>query len=79
MDVLVAGAGTSGALAAITAGREGTRTCALEFMGFPGGIGTGAGITCYFHGAKGGLQSEIDRRTLELNLLLEGRELPDRR
>jgi Dehydrogenases (flavoproteins) len=79
VDVLVAGAGTSGALAAITAGREGTRTCALEFMGFPGGIGTGAGITCYFHGAKGGLQSEIDRRTLELNLLLEGRELPDRR
>lgn len=71
-DVVVAGTGTSGALAALAAAREGARVIALEFASFPGGVGTGAGISGYFHGIEGGLQVEIDAKTSEMNLLLEG-------
>mgnify|MGYP001466630153 CR=1 FL=1 len=78
-EVLVAGAGTAGALAAISSARAGARTCAVDFASFPGGVGTGGGITGYFHGLEGGLQTESDRLTRELNLLLEGRELASRR
>lgn len=71
-DVLVAGAGTGGAVAAIAAAREGARTVVIDFTTYPGGIGTGAGICGYFHGAKGGLQSEIDQRAWSLSELLTG-------
>jgi hypothetical protein len=71
-DVLVAGAGTGGALAAIAAAREGARTVVLDATSYPGGIGTGAGICGYFHGAKGGLQSDIDLRVQAMSELLAG-------
>ncbi|MFA6962194.1 MAG: FAD-dependent oxidoreductase [Opitutaceae bacterium] len=72
VDVLVAGVGTGGAFAALAAARGGARTLAIEFTPYPGGVGTGAGICGYFHGAKGGLQSEIDERTREITTLLTG-------
>ncbi len=72
VDVLVAGAGTGGAIAAIAAAREGARTVVVESTTYPGGIGTGAGICGYFHGAKGGLQSEIDLRVQAISELLSG-------
>ncbi len=71
-DVLVGGAGTGGAVAAIVAARNGARTLAFDFTPYPGGIGTGAGICSYFHGAKGGLQSEIDERVRTMTTLLNG-------
>ncbi|PAW77475.1 MAG: hypothetical protein B9S32_10780 [Verrucomicrobia bacterium Tous-C9LFEB] len=71
-DVAVAGTGTSGALAALSAARQGARVVALDFSASPGGVGIGAGISAYFHGLEGGLQEEIDRLTAEMNLLLEG-------
>lgn len=70
--VLVAGTGTAGAIAAIAAGRNGAKTLAIDSAMYPGGIGTGAGICGYFHGAPGGLQDEIDLRTLELTRLCNG-------
>lgn len=78
-DVLVAGAGTAGALAAIAAAREGAKVCALDLATFPGGTGTGAAISGYFHGLEGGLQEETDRLTAEMNVLLEGERGPSRR
>lgn len=78
-DVAVAGAGTSGALAALSAARQGARVMALDFSSSPGGVGIGAGISAYFHGLGGGLQEETDRLTAEMNLLLEGANSSARR
>lgn len=71
-EVVVAGAGTAGAHAAIAAGRAGARTLALDHTTYPGGVGTGGGICGYFHGKPGGLQEEINERTREMSSLLTG-------
>lgn len=71
-SVVVVGTGTSGALAALSAGRQGADVLAVEFALFPGGVGTGAGISGYFHGVEGGLQVETDRLTAQMDLLLQG-------
>ncbi|MDR1280413.1 MAG: FAD-dependent oxidoreductase [Opitutaceae bacterium] len=71
-DVVVAGAGTAGAHAAIAAGRAGARTLALDHTTYPGGVGTGGGICGYFHGKPGGLQEEINERSREMSSLLTG-------
>lgn len=71
-DVVVAGTGTAGAVAAVAAARAGRRVCALDFASFPGGVGTGGGITGYFYGAEGGLQAVIDEETAGMDRLLEG-------
>lgn len=71
-DVLVAGTGTAGAIAAVAAARAGSAVRALDFASFPGGVGTGGGINGYFYGAEGGLQAEIDGVTAEMDRLLEG-------
>ncbi|MHC4874444.1 MAG: FAD-dependent oxidoreductase, partial [Planctomycetota bacterium] len=64
-DIAVAGLGTGGAVAAITAGRESCTVAAFDLLDFPGGIGVGGGIPIYYWGVPGGLQDEIDDETLE--------------
>lgn len=64
-DVAVAGLGTGGALAAISAARADAKVFAFDAMPFPGGIGTGGGIHVYYFGVKGGLQEEVDQRVRE--------------
>lgn len=61
-DVVVAGGGTGGALAAVAAGRSGADVLCIEPMAFPGGIGAGGGIHSYYFGIPGGLQAELDQR-----------------
>lgn len=68
-DVVVAGAGTGGAMAAIAAGRSGARVTCIEPMSFVGGIGSGGGIHYYWYGVNGGLQEEVDQRVVKLMLL----------
>ena len=65
-DVVVAGLGTGGALAAISAARGGARVFAFDAMPFPGGVGSGGGIHVYYFGVKGGLQEEVDGRVRAL-------------
>jgi len=77
--VAVVGTGTSGALAALAAGKQGADVIALEFATFPGGVGTGAAISGYFHGVEGGLQVETDRLTFEMDGLLQGESTSTRR
>ncbi len=72
-DVVVAGVGTAGALAALAAGRQGARTLAFDHSTYPGGVGTGGGINGYFHGVSGGLQDEVDQRTREISQCFTGR------
>jgi glycine/D-amino acid oxidase-like deaminating enzyme len=78
-DVAVVGTGTSGALAALAAGKLGADVIALEFASFPGGVGTGAAISGYFHGIEGGLQVETDRLTSRMDGLLQGESPSTRR
>ncbi|WP_309385888.1 FAD-dependent oxidoreductase [Cerasicoccus frondis] len=71
-DVLVAGAGTAGSLAILSAASQGANTLALEFAPLPGGIGAGGGITGYFYGLPGGRQEELGARTSTLTQLFLG-------
>ncbi len=71
-DILVAGAGTAGAVVAIAAARRGESTTVIEQASFAGGIGAGGGISSYFHGQEGGLQEEIHARARELSTLFGG-------
>ena len=65
-DVLVAGGGTGGALAACASAQTGATTLCLEPLAFLGGIGTGGGINAYYFGVTGGMQQQIDQRVKEL-------------
>ncbi len=61
-DVVVAGLGTGGAIAALAAARQGAEVLGIEPLAYPGGIGAGGGIHWYYYGVKGGLQQEVDDR-----------------
>lgn len=59
-DVVIAGSGTAGSIAALAAAREGVRVILIERDFAPGGTGTRGGIHSYYHGSHGGLQDELD-------------------
>jgi flavin-dependent dehydrogenase len=63
--VLVAGGGTSGATAAITAAGEGLETVLLEMSSGPGGTGTLGGVNSYWYGRHAGFSAQVERRTAE--------------
>lgn len=65
-DVIVAGLGTAGAIAAITAAREGLKVFGIEQLNIMGGTGTSGGIWSYYTGNKGGLYKEADKLAEEL-------------
>jgi HEAT repeat protein len=62
-QIVVAGGGPAGALAAIAAGRQGARVIVMEAAPLLGGVATGGGIHYYYLGVSGGLQDEVDART----------------
>ncbi len=61
-DVVVSGLGTAGAVALISAARQGLKVLGVEPMSCMGGIGTAGGIHYYHFGSKGGIQVEINER-----------------
>ena len=61
VDVLVAGGGTAGAPAAISAARQGAKTLVVEYLHGLGGTGTLGLIGRYWYGHRDGFTSEIDR------------------
>ena len=65
-DVVVAGLGTGGVMAAVAAAREGARVAAFDRSGLAGGVGVGAGISSYYYGYQGGLQDEVDERVRDM-------------
>ena len=73
-SVVVAGAGTGGAMAVLAAAQHGVPVVTFDATDFPGGVGTGGGINGYFHGATGGLQSQLDAASGWLTLLFRGIE-----
>jgi len=60
-DVVVVGAGTSGAPAALGAARSGAKTLAIEYMDELGGVGTAGLISTYWYGFRFGYTAEIDK------------------
>ncbi len=59
-DVFIAGGGTAGAPAAISAGRAGANTILTEYLPGLGGVGTEGRIARYWHGNRVGFTAEID-------------------
>ena len=72
-DVLVAGGGTAGAIAAIAAAREGARVLVLESQGSLGGTGTNAWVTPLMKNVSGGVNLNRGLTdTLKARLLARG-------
>lgn len=61
-DVIVAGLGTAGCYAALTAARRGLRVLGIERETYVGGTGTGGSVFCYYYGTTGGMYEEIDAK-----------------
>lgn len=59
-DVLVAGAGTGGAPAGISAARQGMKTIVCEYIHKMGGVSTDGLIGIYYYGNRVGFTTEID-------------------
>lgn len=60
-DVIVAGLGTAGSIAAIAAARRGLSVLGIESLTCMGGTGTAGAILSYYFGLKGGLHEEFDQ------------------
>jgi len=65
-DVLVVGGGTAGVPAAVAAGRREADVVLVESNPFLGGTATAGKVHIYYYGVGGGLQAEIERKTLRL-------------
>jgi flavin-dependent dehydrogenase len=61
VDVLVAGGGTSGAVAALAASGEGVKTCVVEMNPGLGGTGTYGGVHSYWVGYKSGYVTRVKK------------------
>ena len=69
VDVVVAGGGTAGVIAAIAAARTGAKVVLIERYGYLGGMLTAgnAGLTMYMKYSGNALEHLKDERTLETN------------
>ncbi|MFD0716047.1 FAD-dependent oxidoreductase [Paenibacillus sp. GCM10027626] len=70
-DVIVAGLGTAGAIAAIAAAEQGLKVLGIERMSAMGGTGTIGAVIGYYFGNKGGLFEEIDEEVQRLAKLAD--------
>lgn len=72
-DILVAGLGTAGAVALITAARRGCRVLGIEALSAMGGTGTLGGVSGYYFGARGGTYAMINTAVKRLQKKLYAR------
>lgn len=73
-DLLIAGAGTGGAVAALAAQRRGGEFLIVDPAPFAGGVGTGGMINGYCHGELGGLFEQYDAWAAEIDKTLDPAE-----
>ncbi len=59
-DLLVAGLGSGGAMAAVTAAEHGIGVVAVEKLPLAGGTGTGGGVIAYYYDYPGGAFESVD-------------------
>ncbi len=65
-DILVAGLGTAGSMAAICASRLGANVIGVEEQNVMGGIATRGAVNTYYYGSRGGTFEEINQKCIEL-------------
>ncbi|MBN2640740.1 MAG: FAD-dependent oxidoreductase [Victivallales bacterium] len=65
-DVIVAGFGTAGSIAAVAAARQGMKVLVLEKNTYGGGTHTGGHICGYFDGEPHGLTRELNKLTKDM-------------
>ncbi len=65
-DVIVIGAGTSGAVSAAMIAEHGLSVCCIEKLNMVGGTATAGGISCYYYGLTGGWFESVDREEKQL-------------
>jgi hypothetical protein len=65
-DVIVAGLGTSGAIALIMAASKGLKVLGIERMNCMGGMGTAGSVNGYYFGSSGGLYEQLDQKVTAL-------------
>lgn len=66
-DILVAGLGTAGSIAAIAAAKEGASVIGIDRINFIGGASTAGCIWDYYYGSYGGLGDEISEECIEVH------------
>lgn len=66
VDVLVAGVGTTGAMAVIAASAQGASVLGVDRLPGVGGMGTMGYVSGYYYGLAGGLQVDIDEEAQKL-------------
>jgi ribulose 1,5-bisphosphate synthetase/thiazole synthase len=64
-DVVVAGLGTAGAIAALVAGEAGLSVCGVEKLHIAGGTAVAGGVNYYYYGLRGGRFDRIDAEAKE--------------
>ncbi len=69
-EVLIVGGGSSGAMAAIAAARQGAKTTLIDFNPALGGTGTYGGVHSYWFGRRVGFSAEITTYTATLQTQL---------
>lgn len=65
-DVVVAGLGTAGAIAAISAGENGAKVLGVEKLTLAGGSATAGGIAGYYYGLEGGRFEKVDAEAAKI-------------
>ncbi len=65
-DLIVAGLGTAGVYAALTAARYGLRVLGIEKLNCCGGTGTAGDVHGYYFGTPGGIYEELDDKVREM-------------
>ncbi len=66
-DVIVAGLGTAGAVAAFAAAKEGLSVLGLESLSMMGGSASAGSVIGYYYGYKGGLYRKLDEEARDMN------------
>ena len=65
-DLIVAGLGTAGVYAALTAAKQGLRVLGIEKLNCCGGTGTAGDVHGYYFGTPGGIYEELDEKVREM-------------
>ncbi len=68
-DVIIAGLGTAGIVAAAAASQRGLKTLGIERLNCAGGSGTAGSVVAYYFGSKGGLYESIEVEAREAEKL----------
>ncbi len=68
-DIVIAGLGTAGIVAAAAASKRGLKTLGIERLNCAGGSGTAGSVVAYYFGSKGGLYESIEVEAQEAEKL----------